>query len=440
MPNLPLFPPSLAAQEPPPGKPGAAAPSPRGAPRLLRAQRAQLYLRTCDYESLLPDDHLARLLWAAVARLDLSSFLARIEARENEPGHPAVDPAIVVTLLLFARCEGIVNAREVERRCERDDAFRWICGGVSVNHHLLSDYDSKLHTEVDALFNQVIAVLMHQGLVSMERTTHDGTRVRASAGAASFRREKTLLACLDDAKAHLAQVNREDASDARTAAANERSARERVQRLEQALAELPKVREAKRTAEDKAEARVSTTDPEARVMKMADGGFRPGYNVQLAADPDSRVVTGVGVTNVGSDSGQTEPMLDDIERRTGTRPCEYLADGGFVNTEAISHMEREGTTVYEPVPAPRKEGIDRHAPKPSDSPEVAAWRARMATPEAKELYKQRASTIELVNADLKAHRGLNQLAVRGTKKVLTSVLWTVLAYNVLQAIKLGAFG
>jgi len=440
MTHLPLFP-SLVAQEPT-NEAGAPARSPRGAPRLLRAQRAQLYLRTCDYESLLPDDHLARMLWAAVERLDLSPFLARIEARENEPGRPAIDPAIVITLLLYARCEGLVNARELERRCERDDAFRWICGGVSVNHHLLSDYGAKLQGEVDALFNQVIAVLLHGGLVNLDRTTHDGTRVRASAGAASFRREKTLLACLEDAKVHLEQVKRGDeaADAARTVAARERAARERVQRLEHALAELPRVREAKRSAEDKAEARVSTTDAEARVMKMADGGFRPAYNVQLAADPVSRVVTGVGVTNVGSDGGQTEPMLADIERRTGSLPSEYLADGGFVNTEAFTLAEREGTTVYAPVPTPRKEGVDRHAPKPSDSPEVAEWRARMATPAAKELYKQRASTIELVNADLKAHRGLKQFGVRGTKKVLTSVLWTVLSYNLLQAFRLGAFG
>lgn len=436
MPSLELFP-SLPARAPS-DKPAAAAPA--GAPRLIRAQRAQLYLRTCDYESLLPDDHLARLLWTAVERLDLSAFLARIEARENEPGHPAIDPAIVITLLLYGRCEGIVNARALERRCECDDAYRWICGGVSVNHHLLSDYDSKLHAEVDGLFNQLLAVLLHQGLVSLERTTHDGTRVRASAGAASFRREKTLQDCLMEAKAHLAEVKQQPAPDARTAAARERAARERVERLQQALAELPKVREAKRTAEEMAEARVSTTDPEARVMKMADGGFRPGYNVQLAADPKSRVVTGVGVTNIGSDSGQTPSMLNDIERRTGERPSEYLADGGFVNTDAITQAAREGTTVYAPVPAPRKENTDRYAPKPTDSPEVAAWRARMATPEAKELYKQRASTIELVNADLKGHRGLEQLAVRGTKKVLTSVLWTALAYNLMHAIKLGAFG
>jgi transposase len=438
MTELDLFPdlPARAA----PTTAEAATPTTSGAPRLVRPQRAQLYLRTCDYDSLLPEDHVARLLWAVVERLDLSAFLARIDARENESGRPAIDPALVISLLLYGRCEGIVNAREIERRCERDDAFRWLCGGVCVNHHLLSDYDSKLHVEVDGLFNQLLAVLLHQGLVSIERTTHDGTRVRASAGAASFRREKTLQDCLQEAQVHLAEVNQQPAPDARTAAARERAARERVDRLQQALAELPKVREAKRSTEEKAEARVSTTDPEARVMKMADGGFRPAYNVQLAADPSSRVVTGVGLTNVGSDSGQTAPMLDDLQRRTGERPAEYLADGGFVNTEAITQAAREGTTVYVPVPAPKKEAVDRYAPKPTDSPEVAAWRARMATPEAKELYKQRASTIELVNADLKGHRGLEQFAVRGTKKVLTSVLWTVLAYNIMQAMKLGAFG
>lgn len=438
MPNVDMFP-GLATQVPP-AKGGAAEAAARAAPRLLRPQRAQTYLRACDFDSLIPEDHPARLIWAAMEQLDLSPFLARIDARENEPGRPAIDPALVIALLVYGRCEGIVNAREIERRCDSDDAFRWLCGGVSVNHHLLSDYDSGLHDEVDALFNQLLAVLLHQELVSLDRATHDGTRVRANAGAASFRREKTLETCLQEAEAHLAEVKRTPTPGARTAAARERAARERVERFQHALAELPKVRDAKRSAEDKAAARVSTTDPEARVMKMADGGFRPAYNVQLAADPQSRVVTGVGVTNVGSDSGQTAPMLRDIERRTGQRPSEYLADGGFANLEAITDAERAGTTVYAPVPTPRKEGVDRNAPKPGDSPEVAAWRARMATPEAKELYKQRASTIELVNADLKAHRGLDRLSVRGSMKVLTSVLWTVLTYNLMQAIRLGAFG
>jgi transposase len=432
-----LFPGYVTAQ--PGASEGSAGAVRREAPRLASPQRAQTYLRVCDFESLIAQDHPARLVWNAVSQLDLSVFLARVSSVENGPGRAAVDPALVISLLLFGRCEGIVNARELERRCERDDAFRWLCGGVSINHHLLSDYESKLHLEVDALFNQLLAVLLHQDLVSLERTAHDGTRVRASAGAASFRREKTLQDCLVEAQTHLTEVQQEPAANAPTRAARRRAARERQARVEKALAELPKVRAAKRTAEDKAEARVSTTDADARVMKMPDGGFRPAYNVQLAADPISRVVTGVGLTNIGSDSGQTTPMLLDIERRTGTRPSEYLADGGYVNTEAFTAATLDGTTVYAPVPAPRNETIDRHAPKPTDSPETAAWRARMATPEAKELYKQRASTIELVNADLKGHRGLEQLAVRGSSKVFSSVLWTVLAYNLLQAIKLGAF-
>lgn len=431
--------PGIPAQQPG-TKPERSAPVGRADLRLASPQRAQTYLRVCDFESLVSEDHPARLVWNAVSQLDLSTFLSRVESVEGGPGRAAVDPALIISLLLYGRCEGIVNARELERRCDSDDAFRWLCGGVSVNHHLLSDYDSKLHVEVDALFNQLLAVLLHQGLVSLDRTAHDGTRVRASAGAASYRREKSLEECLAEAQRHLVEVQERPAPNARSGAARRRAARERLERVQKALAELPKVREAKKTAEDKAEARVSTVDPDARVMKMPDGGFRPAYNVQLAADPVSRVVTGVGVTNIGSDGGQTAPMLADIERRTGERPSEYLADGGFVNTDAITSAARDGTDVYAPVPEPRKENVDRYAPKPTDSPEVAEWRARMATPEAKELYKQRASTIELVNADLKGHRGLEQLAVRGTTKVLSSVLWTVLAYNLLQALKLGAFG
>lgn len=433
-----LFP-GLPSQQPGTSS-GDAAPVRREPPRLASPQRAQTYLRVCDFESLIAEDHPARLIWKAVTQLDLSPFLARVDSLENGPGRAAIDPALVISLLLYGRCEGIVNARELERRCDTDDVFRWLCGGVSVNHHLLSDYDSKLHAEVDALFNQLLAVLLQQDLVSLDRTAHDGTRVRASAGAASFRREKSLQDCLTEAQAHLAEVQQASAPNAPTRAARRRAARERMERVQKALAELPKVRDAKRSTEDKAEARVSTTDPDARVMKMPDGGFRPGYNVQLAADPVSRVVTGVAVTNVGSDGGQTTPMLADIERRTGKRPTEYLADGGFVNADAITSATRNGTTVVMPVPAPRNENVDRYEPKPTDTPEVAQWRARMAEPNTKELYKQRASTIELVNADLKGHRGLEQLAVRGTTKVLSSVLWTVLGYNLLQAIKLGAFG
>lgn len=418
------------------GRPREGQPPVRGAPRVLCADRRQMFLRTCDYDSLLPTDHLARLLWVAVERLDLSKFYDRIESRQGEPGRSAIDPRIVITLLLYARAEGITSAREVERRCETDDAYRWICGGVEVNHHKLADYVSGFSEEVDELFTQVVGLLMHHGLVTLDRVAQDGLRVRASAGAASFRREKSLQKCLEDARAHLNDVHRhtDEAQQARRRAAAERAARERVERLEKALAELPKVREAKKGEKEKADSRVSTTDPEARVMKMADGGFRPAFNAQLATDVDSRVIVGVTLTNAGGDSGQMGPMLEDIERRTGKRPAEYLVDGGFVNLEAIANAARHATTVYAPPPTPRKEGIDPYQPKEGDAPEVAEWRKRMATPEAKEVYKDRAATAESVNADLRV-RGMDELLVRGTKKALTSLLWTAITYNLLQLVK-----
>lgn len=221
-------------------------------------------------------------------------------------------------------------------------------------------------------------------------------------------------------------------------AARERGARERLERVERALEELPAVRAVKRNKEDKAEARVSTTDPEARVMKMGDGGFRPAYNLQFATDTESRVIVGVGATNVGADGGQMTPMLDQIEERTGKRPGEYLVDGGFVNREAIDAAAEKGTNVFAPVPEPKDPNVDRYAPKPDDGPGTSAWRERMATDEAKEIYKERAATAETTNADLRVKRGLDHLPVRGLKKVLGVALLAALTSNLLLAVTIHA--
>jgi hypothetical protein len=205
-----------------------------------------------------------------------------------------------------------------------------------------------------------------------------------------------------------------------------------VERIEAALAELPKVQETKARNRAKEEARVSTTDAEARVMKMPDGGFRPAYNVQLAADVSSRVIVGVTVTNAGTDMGQLVPMLEQVEARTQQRPGSALVDGGFTKLADIERAEQSGVRVLAPVPTPKKDGIEPHAAKPGDSPEVAAWRERMGTEEAKEEYKLRAATIETVNADLKGWRGMAQVGVRGANKVLSVALWAALTYNVLR--------
>jgi transposase len=411
-------------------------------PRVVTADRQQIELRPVDLESLLPPEHRARAIWAMVEGLDLTKFYETIVARGCEPGRPAIDPKVLVALWLYATSEGVGSARELARLCEAHDAYRWLCGGVGVNYHTLSDFRVGHEAALDALLTQVLAAMLHRGLVKLERVAHDGMRVRASAGAASFRREPSLRACLAAAEVQVAHVKQAGehplpGGNVRAQAAAARAARERAKRVRQALAELPAVQAVKPTAEKKAQARVSTTDAEARVMKMGDGGFRPAYNVQLATTTDGRAIVGVQVTNCGSDQGQLEPMLEAITQRTGTRPAEYLVDGGFVKLESITAAAAQGVTVYAPVPAPRTAEIDRYAPKAADPPAVAAWRQRMGTDAAKAIYKERAATAETTNADCRTHRGLDRFNVRGHAKVLSVALWTAITYNALRWIAAG---
>lgn len=420
--------------------PRAPARKPEGPPRLLQPDRHQMRLVPTDLESLLEADHPARAIWAAVQSLDLSGFREAIVARGSNPGRPAIDPAILVALWVYANSEGVGAARELERLCERHDAYRWIAGGVHVSHHVLSDFRVDHGPVLEGLFTRLLGVLMHEEFVDLKRVAQDGMRVRASAGAASFRREESLQRCLQEARSQVETLARElhdepEAAAARRQAARARAASERQERLERALQELPKVREVKATEEDKLKARVSTTDPEARVMKMADGGFRPSYNVQLASDTKTRFIVGVDVTSAGSDRAQLVPMLDDVQRRTGKLPQEHLVDGGYTKKENVEHAARRGVTLYAPLLKTKHKDIDPFQPKRGDSPDVAAWRARMGTAEGREVYKQRAATAETVNADLRCYRGLPSFNVRTLPKVRCVVLWAALTYNLMHWIK-----
>jgi len=411
-----------------------------GRPRLRTVRREQLGLEVVDVDTLIPDDHPARLLCSAVECLDLSAFYAPIRAREGAPGRPATDPKLLVSLWLYATVDGVGSARELERLTREHAAYRWICSNVTVNHHLLAEFRVGRAGALDDLLSQVIGKLMAAGLITLNRVAHDGMRVRAAAGAASFRRMARLRDFVAAARAHIDTLKasiHDPGQRTRREAAQLRAAEERQRRVEQALGAIPAVEATKNRQTNRKkrgkEARVSTTDAEARVMKMPDGGFRPAYNVQLSSDVDSRFIVGVGVTNVGSDAGQLLPALDDIERRTGVRPRELLVDGGFVNIAAIDAAAKRGVSIYAPVPEPRVAGIDKHARKPEDTDASAEWRARMASAEAKDVYKDRAATAETTNADLRCHRGIDRLVVRGTGKVLTVTLWAALAYNLLRA-------
>jgi transposase len=417
-----------------------------GIPRVKRPIRDQYEFREMCLEELVPQDHPVRAVWAFVMAQDLSALYDQIAAVEGGVGRDAVDPRILMSLWLYATVEGIGSAREIERRTTRDNPFRWICGGVSVNRTLLSAFRVGSTEILDEVLTNSVTVLMQQGLVTLKRVSQDGVRVRASAGKASFRREPSLQELHAEAKQQVADLKaaadeNPSESAARQKAARERAAIEREARIAKALEALPKLAAAreKRKKGDGKTTRVSVTDPEARRMKMANGGFNPAYNVQFATDNSSGIVVGVDVTNEGSDSGLCEPMIDQIERRYGRAPDEALIDGGYGNVKELISLTRRGIVIYTPVKEEeekRSKGIDPFAPIPGDVPEVAAWRQRMGQPESQEIYKQRASTAEWVNAQAR-NRGLQQFRVRGLKKIKSIAMWFAIVHNLIRGIALG---
>jgi len=416
------------------------------APRLRLAERRQLSWRTYDVDSLVGPTHVARTIWQFLDKFDLAHFYADIKAREGVAGRDATDPKILLTLWLYALSTGIACAREVARLCLEHDAYKWICGGVTVNYHMLSDFRVEQGDAVDQLLSQILAALLHQGLLKLHRIAQDGTRVRASAGAASFRRKPTLDNCLAQACAQIEALKAEVANPqlqrtARVMAAKQRAARERAARIRQALAEYDQLAAAKATAKNhpqrKKETRVSTTDPQARVMKMPDGGFRPAYNLQFGTDTETRLVVGVTATNAGTDTNQLGPMLDDIQRRTAKTPDQALVDGGYMNFAGVEQAAARGVEVFAPLRVNKNYKIDPHQVQPHDTAPIAAYRQRMGSDEGKQLYKQRCATAETINADTKTYRGLDRLLLRGLPKVLCAALWSGLTYNVLRVISKG---
>jgi transposase len=409
--------------------------------RLRAAVRDQVEFQECALDELLPEDHPARIVWEYVAGLDLSELIERIQAVEGGPGQAPADPRIMMALWLYATLRGVGSARELDRLCRQHVAYRWICGGVSMNYHTLSDFRSGHVALLDRLLGEGAASLMAEGLVTLERVAQDGMKVRASAGAASFRRQPTLEEALAQAEEQVARLRQEleadpAASKTRQQAARQRAAEERAERIRAALEHLPQIAESKKP-KDREKARASTTDAEARVMKMGDGGFRPAFNVQLATTTETQIITGVEVTNSGGDQGQLAPMVRQHEERYEQVPEAALVDGGFVKKEDIETVEQGGTTVYAPVQKSKDPERDAHTPRPDDAPAVARWRQRMATDEAKAIYRQRAATAECVNA-LARNRGLQQFRVRGLQKVRAVVLWYALAHNLMRAAALRA--
>jgi transposase len=408
-----------------------------GVPRVQVPVRNQVEIVASDLDSLIPDEHQVRAVWEFAEKADLSELYAQIKAVEGGAGRTPIDPRILFALWLYATLRAIGSARELDRLCTAHVEYRWLCGGVSVNYHTLADFRSESGPVLDQVLSDSVAHLQAEGLVPMVRAAHDGVRVRANAGSGSFRRKDTLERLQQEAEEQVQTLKRElhddpGASSARQKAARTRAAAERLARVQAALQQYADVQAKKK--HDKDQARVSVTDPDARKMHMPDGGTRPAYNVQLSADTGSQIIVGASVIQSGSDHAQLVPAVETMQAQQGAAPKEILADGGFAKPADIEKLAQApyNCTVYAPPTQFKDKDGKPLEPQQTEGPDIKEWRARMQTAQAQAIYRERAATIECVNA-LARNRGLQQFRVRGLRKVYAVVLLFVLAHNLMRA-------
>ena len=423
--------------------------------RVVRPDRRQLRWDTIDLEGLLPADHRARLVWSFVESLDLSQLYDQVLSREGEAGRPAADPAVLLSLWLYATIEGVGSARELERLAQSDAAYRWLAGGVPLNYHGLADFRVESVEVLDRLLTQSVTALIGEGLVRLSEIAVDGTKIRASASKKSFKTSEKLLKIEAAVAERLVALKREltddpGASTRRRQAARERAARDvqaRAGRARAALERLAAERKARaaKHAKDEArkkEPRASTSDPEARFMRFPDGAVRPAYNAQIAAAPKEGVIVSIEVTDRRNDAGLAGPMVDDIARRYGRTPDRLLVDTSYATSEDIVALAAHAAgpvSVYTPPPNEKETvkpaSLARRRRKREKEPAcLKAWRERMASEAGKAVYALR-QRIERINADRKNH-GFGFLAVRGLIKAKAHALWHALANNLLAARRL----
>jgi transposase len=429
------------------GLPDQAAPlaAGRGMPRLRQPERYQPGWQIAAIDDLVAGDHPVRAVWAFVGTLDLRDLHDAVKAREGVPGQAPPAPELMLALWLWATVDGVGSARQLDKLCGEHLAYRWLCGGVSMNYHTLADFRTAHGDVLERLLADGVAALMAEGLVALDVLAQDGMRVRAAAGAGSFRRRRRLEEFAAAAKARVARLRAELESDPavgnrRRQAAQQRAAREREERVAAALDRMSEL-EAERARREKKNnnqtakqqpPRASTTDSEARSIKMADGGFRPAYNLQIVSAPASQVIVAVDLDTTGSDHGLARRGLERLARG-GIKPAHYLVDGGFAKNEDIEWADAGGTKLW--CPAVRnKHRTEPYAARPNDGPGVADWRRRMASPRGPLLYRERCKA-ECPNAGAR-RMGLARLVVRGTQKARTVLLWFALAHNMMRAFAL----
>ena len=470
-------------------------------PRVRRKEinRQQLLLRPVEVEKLVDLDHPVRAIWELVGRLNLEPFYAVIESVEGVAGRPVWDPQLLISLWIYAYKDGVSSAREIGRLCEYHPAYQWLTGLEVVNYHTLADFRIRHQEALDQVFIEVLGVLSHEGLITLERVMHDGTKVKACASDKSFHRKTTLEGHLQLAREQVEQMGDPGSEELsqRVAKARQRALKERQERLEEALKAMEQM-EASRSKEDKEKTRASSTDPDARVMLQAKGAYGPSYNVQISTDAKAKIIVGVGVTQAPTDAAELEPAVERIEANLGEKPEQMVVDGGLTNQAAMEAMTEKQVDLIGALPERRavapnrleQRGVSlefypqaftydvstdsyrcpagkvlkfegkqqqsaslhrRYRAKVRDckgcafqvqccpgtkkgrslvrseaTPEMVAFQAKMETPEAQAIYKQRAGVAEFPHAWLKDKMGLRQFRLRGLAKVTLEAMWACL--------------
>jgi transposase len=422
----------------------------KGMPAELRLERSERLQKKWDegcLDDLLGPEHPARQVWDYVEELDLSGLYKEVQTTVRSSGRPAIDPALLLALWLYGTVDGVGSARLLDRLCERDAPYRWLCGGVGVNYHTLSDFRTKVGPFLDDLLSRSVAGLIEAGLIDAGTVAVDGIRIWASAGKQSFKRVSRLASLHEAALAAVKQLRTEVEEDPgsgerRRQARRLAVAEDRRRRLEAARAAAAEIeqRRQKEAAEQRRKkkqndkpVRGSTSDPQARIMKMADGSFKPAYNAQIKTAVSGAYIIGVSVTDCGSDRGLLKPALDEVEQRYGIKPKQMLADGGYDSRADIEHLHDRKIELFCPLPSNTKG--DPARPRRGDRPGTIAWRRRMASPLGQATYKRRLP-VERPHAHMRNH-GLRQMLVRGIEKVKAVVLMHAIAFNFVQFKRLG---
>jgi transposase len=482
--------------------------SPPKTPRLITIDRSQLVLHTIDVDRLIDEDHQARAIWELVGRLDLSKYHAEIASVEGQAGRDHTSPRLLISVWLYCYSQGISSAREIARRSEFEPALQWLCGLRPISHRTLSGFRSEHRDALGDLFIQVVGMLSAEGLITLQRVTLDGTKIKASASGNTFRRKDKLQSHLVLAREQLAAMNaqaeQEEKMTKRHAAARRRAARQRASRLETAVREVERLQQAKKDDRGRYTAKASGTDPEAHVMRNGEGGTVPSYNVQLLTDTTHGLILNVEATTDAIDYRQVEPALQRCQDALGKLPKQLVADGDYTNHRSVQAAASFGVDFYgswqdtwRPTkhdalgrtgdfmstvfpydaeldvyvcPAGKRltqhavinedNGVSRRlykAPKAAcrscalrdqcgpknkrpdwrraitrtgDPTATTAFKAKMETDAAKQIYRQRSQIAEFPHAWIKERCGLRQFRCRGRIKVSIEAIWACLSYNI----------